>query len=489
MKRQALLITLVDPVITTAASATASAPEALPYIPGAMLHGVAASQAYRDSSLSGEMFKLFHDGAVRFGDGFPVDGDGSVGLPAPMSLQALKGKPPVTENLNDPDAPRYLSEHVEDFAERDRDDQQWKSVGSRAFASDRKLIDVKSSTTMRTAIDPDAGRAADSQLFSYEALDAGQRFFAVIEADNENDLERVIPLLTGQRILGRSKSAEFGRVEIEEVASAFEITPSKCVADKPLYVWLLSDLWAQEQYGQPSVRPDPKQMGFGASAEIDWRHSFILTRRVSPFNAYWKMRGLEREVIQRGSVLTVTNVDPDQICGLRHFGFGTELGCGLAVVSNDPPLAMLPEMTFRVAAKKEERSFAADPTETLLSSWLMRRAGSSKTQVTPQELADDLYARYGAAKDWHGKPVGPAPSQWGALRTILETNGDVTAVIGKADDRNEREVWNARFAEGPEGTFAGWVRAKLQDETVSNAVLATVARNIRDRLKREPANG
>lgn len=489
MNRQALLISLIDPVITTADAATASAPEALPFIPGAMLHGVAASQGYRDPSLSSEMFKLFHDGAVRFGDGFPVDADGSVGFPAPMSLQAKKGELSLTENLHDPAASRYLADGVEDFAARDRDNQQWKSVGGGALASDRKFIDVRRSTTMRTAIDPDAGRAADSQLFSYESLDAGQRFVAVVDADSEHDLERIIPLLTGQRILGRSKSAEFGRVQIERVDTDFGIAPAGGGAKETLYVWFLSDLWAQSHSGQPGVRPDPQQMGFGASAEIDWNHSFIHTRRVSPFNAHWKMRGLEREVIQRGSVLTITDTDSEHLCGLRHFGFGTEFGSGFAAVSKDPPLGMLQRMTCSVEIKNSDANQSAARSETPLSAWLARRIGTSKPRVSPQELADDLYARYAEAKNWHGKSVGPSPSQWGALRTILEANGDISTVIGDADDRDEREAWNARFSKGPEGTFAGWVRAGLKDKEVSNAVLATAARNIRDRLKREPANG
>lgn len=485
MNRQALLISLIDPVITTADAATASAPEALPYIPGAMLHGVAASQGYRDPKLSSDMFRLFHDGAVRFGDGFPVDADGSVGFPAPLSLHAVKG----TQSLTDPPTPRYLADDVEDFAARDRDDQQWKSVGNRAFASDRKFIDVQRSTTMRTAIDPSAGRAADSQLFSYESLDAGQRFVAIIDADSEQDLQRIIPLLTGPRILGRSKSAEFGRVQIERVDADFQIAPIGNRAEGTLHIWFLSDFWAQSESGQPGVQPDLKQMGFGASAEIDWEHSFILTRCISPFNAHWNMRGLEREVIQRGSVFTVKNSDAGQLCGLRHFGFGTELGSGFAFVSNEPPLEMMQRMPCHVEARSCETDQSAAPSETPLSAWLTRRVGTSQVAISPQELADDLYNRYADAKRWHGKAVGPSPSQWGALRTILETNGDVTTVIGNADDRNEREAWNASFAQGPEGTFAGWVRARLIDNDISNAVLATAARNIRDRLKREPANG
>lgn len=488
MMRRTLLISLIDPVITTADASTASAPEALPYIPGSMLHGLAASQGYRDPAFSGETFRMFHDGAVRFGDGLPVDPDGAVGFPAPMSLQTVKGESPVPENLENSDTPLYLAESVEDFAVRERDDQQWKSLGSRAFSFDRKFIAVRSSTTTRTAIDPDSGRAADSQLFSYEALDAGQRFVTTIEADSQDDLMRIIPLLAGERILGRSKSAEFGRVKIEEIEATFEPSAQKLTSEK-LYIWMLSDLWAQGSSGQPSVRPDPKCMGFGDAARIDWDRSFVLNRRISPFNAYWKMRGLEREVIQRGSVLTIIDPGPDQLCGMRSFGFGTELGCGLAMVGSEPPLEMLKQMTHRVGVVQDKKKQVSPSPETALSAWLTRRVGSPEVRVTPQELADDLYSRYADAKRWHGKAVGPTPSQWGALRTILEVGGDVSSVIGEADARSEREAWNARFADGPGGTFSGWVRAKLEDRAVSTAVLATAARNVRDRLKREPANG
>lgn len=99
--QKTLLITLEGPLITSSSSATAAAAPALPYIPGAMLQGMALSNAYGEANAGteaeknakrGEIFARFHERLLTFDDALPLDEAGKIGFPVPMSLARPKGK-------------------------------------------------------------------------------------------------------------------------------------------------------------------------------------------------------------------------------------------------------------------------------------------------------------------------------------------------------------------------------------------------------------
>lgn len=73
---------------------------------------------------------------------------------------------------------------------------------------------------LKTAIDPQQGRAEEGRLFGYDALLRGQTFQARLDADydvNPDLFRRVTDALSGERLLGRSRSAEYGRARLEPV--------------------------------------------------------------------------------------------------------------------------------------------------------------------------------------------------------------------------------------------------------------------------------
>lgn len=470
----AFVIDLIDPVITTADAASTGAAEALEYIPGAMLHGAAASAAYASGIAQDKAFDLFHEGGVRFGDGLPLADDGTVGWPVPLSVHIPKGLEAWNGGKLGPEAV--------DLAQSERGDTQWKVVAAPGMTNGRERVEVERATSMRTAIDPAEGRAAPSQLFAYDYIKPPQRFLTLLNADDPAMLDRAAKFLKGERILGRSRSAEFGRVRITDLGKVPHGTPGNADGAER-FVWCISDLWPAGPSGQPSVLPEAAFFG-APGGRIDWSRSFAPTRRVSPYNAKWQCRGIEREVIRRGSVLCILDA-PALKTGFRRIGFGQEIGCGWVFVSATAPLYALPGMGhlngLSVTVKPDQRTVPVAKTLNAgLGRWLSKRRPSAMSVATHEMLAE-IEHHYTSSKRWNGKELGPAPSQWGALRTLLESGGDIDTLLGKDGDRKEREGWNARFSDASPGTFAEWVREKR--ETVPPERLAILARDTRDWLK------
>ena len=463
--RKGLLIKLIDPLITSASPATAATPEALPNIPGAMLLGVAATRGYADGLMLEKAFTLFHSGTVRFDDGLPMCEAGRVGLPNPLSLHFPKGKYPF-KNLID----------FADVGMRPGHEQ----LRGKAMSGGAEPVDVKTSTTMRTAIDRSTGRAAGSQLFGYQMLDAGQFFMAGIEAPDQGLLDEAIACLFGgdntetEVFLGRSKSGEFGRVKIT-LCAPLEL-PNQMDASSPAYLWCLSDLWAYDQNGLPTLSPDAAF--FESCGSIDWTRSFTRTRNFSPYNAQWRTRGLERALISRGSVFVVgsSNLKP----GIHRFGLGQELGYGLVLISSTPPLVTLMEL----AAKNVDLPQAEAAQDTGISdlvTWLKQVAPRADLDVS-QDL-EALAAHFKTAKRIAGYAVGPGPNQWGSLKSKLQRGEETAAFLGGTRANIEREQWGAQYAVDAENTFKAYVESVIEKNGTDYA--ARLAKEIRIWLEKE----
>ena len=223
MKIKNYLITLKQPVIISEKSASVGAHQSLDYIKGSTLLGLLASRLYRSLS-SEDAFLLFHSGKVRFNDALPVNTNGDqIAYPVPMSLHSFKAEKYADED-------KLISNKIFDISKVNsnsylKESLKYKQpVQLRGFyiTSDGKRVSPVKEHTLKTAIDPLHNRAKESQLFGYEALAAGQSFSFSIHADNDVSdevWEMLCTQVVGKAHLGRSRSAQFGAVEINEATS------------------------------------------------------------------------------------------------------------------------------------------------------------------------------------------------------------------------------------------------------------------------------
>ena len=196
---------LLSDVVITSVTATEGFHESLDYIPGAKFLGIAAGVLYDMHDQSA--LDLFHNGKVRFGNAYPLL-NGETALPAPFSWYFEKGKSPVQP-------PVYLYHYLEDadFIEISRS-TQLKQSRKGYFTPSGKYWTIDQDFALRSAYDSEKRRAKDKSMFGYFSLPQGSEWSFVIEDDTGYYAELIKSALIGKKRIGRSRSAEYGLVEI-----------------------------------------------------------------------------------------------------------------------------------------------------------------------------------------------------------------------------------------------------------------------------------
>lgn len=475
MRSLDLILTLRDDLVASASPATEGGHESLDFIPGAMLLGAAAARIYREVSRA-EAYALFHSGRVRFGDGLPIGPDGAPIFPMPLCWHEKKGESAMVGE-------RIDSKKVCNFQHgRFPNEDQPKQMRDDHVGLDGRVLSVKKALRMKTAIDPQTGRIREAQLFGYEAICAGERFRARVEADDDLPdplWQRLLAVFTGgDLLLGRSRSAEYGRVRVETASAAPARLPTTDSSGETLTLWCLSDLALIDENGQPTLEPTPDRLGLG-KGKVDWPKSFLRFRSYAPWNAYRRAYDLERQVIRRGSVITLHLEEAPTARELAELGAGTGLWreAGLGRLWVNPPLLSEAHPPFAEPTATDEPTAptASRPDHPLIR-WLeaQQAGGASRRQAEERarNLEQELARRYRLARTYaglpDGTPVGPSPSQWGSVLAKAKEWGDREALRralfeeANAVCKPKGEGWQDAFrdAEGVRSFYA-WFQEEL----------------------------
>ena len=424
MHRALLEIELLEDCVFSARAATEGGHASLDHVPGTALLGAAAARLYPD--LGADAFTAFHSGRLRFGDGLPVAPSGAAAFPVPRAWHH-----PKNAALMDGGG-RFRADRLFNFAirngipEQDGRCVQPKQLRQGYVTEYGEWVRPRRDLRLKTAIEATTGRAAEGQLFGYDALHRGQRFRAWIEADETVDgtlLERVVGALTGEVLLGRSRSAEYGRARITRLESE-PPQPGDPAPDGRLCLWLLSDLALVDDQGQPTGQPMPRHFGLDGG-EILWDRTFLRARRYSPWNA--KRGGFDRErlVLEAGGVVTIRppeDYDRSALIERLARGVGLYREAGLGRVWLDPPLLAGEQPVYDSppeTASADKNPVA--PADHPLVAWLQDQGGGWKAAA--EEAADDFVEKYlgtiekarrfGGIRD--DAVFGPSRSQWGQV--------------------------------------------------------------------------
>jgi hypothetical protein len=342
-----------------------------------------------------------------------------------------------------------------------------------------ELIRPDLALRLKTVIDPSTGRAQEAALFGYQALQAGTVLRASITADADVDvalLSQLQQVLAGELLLGRSRSAEYGRAEAQ-IRDQIPIQqgPNSGVE---LTLWLLADLSALDSGGQPTLCPKPEWLGL-PTGELLVERSFLRTRRYSPWNAHKHGRDLERQVIAQGSVLVFSLEQPLEASHLVAVdaGLGAHREAGFGRVWINPPLLANTHPKFEsLEHPTPENAKASEPTpvsDSPLISWLRARverqtAGESNA-ARARELVANLRERLADARRLRGllagTPVGPSASQWGAVLQAAKSRGDdLNSTLFDPSNglcKPDAPGWQDQFWDARDQclrNFAGWIK-------------------------------
>lgn len=472
-----LKLTLKDDMVLSETSATAGVHGSLDYIPGANLLGAMAAQTYSNLSKTDQAWSIFHSAKVRFGNALPLanpENLESVGFPMPLCIHTEKSNDKAFQNLiwvND----------------GDNAGTQMKQKRGGYLTANAQTFAPKMHYSMRTAIDAQTGTAAESQLFGYQALRAGQSFISTIQCDEANDFEQVKAFFQSAKTLrlGRSRSAQYGRVNVSVVkADAADKSfahHSWQLKDNLLVIWLASDCIVNDEFGHPTLNPSGQDVGL-SSGKLLLDKSFIRTRQVSAFNATRKHYDMTRQAIVKGSVLvfeqcSLTQSDHQKLT--QGIGIGIEQGFGQVV-----PHALVPSILFeqKPALTTMEPITAQTSVQTpksVLAQNLQNLLKEDDQLKTARQAANSafkiLLEHYASGRNFTGTPVGvafgPSNTQWGAIREVAQNlrNAKSAELLKHLKDicKPNDEDWGADIgSSNDQPSFSSWLLSFVEAEKV-----------------------
>ena len=298
---------------------------------------------------------LFHRGKVRFGDAHPVSKEGNRTLRIPASMYYSKLGEEKIENgeetmnyeiLIHHHIPETRNKRIEDFQPKQCRsgfyDFEKRKANSKILLHEIKT-EVHKSFALKSAYDRDMRRSADSQMYGYESLRKESEWAFSVYFDNDIDykyIEQIRDSLRGELRIGRSRTAQYGLIQIDLLEEAGGNSTNKNISvlekkkemgniEKYVLVYADARLIFLDKYGFPTFQPNPKDLGF-ENGEIDWEMSQIRTFQYAPWNFKRQARDTDRCGIEKESVFyikqkgndNVKYTEDDLVGSYQNEGFG-----------------------------------------------------------------------------------------------------------------------------------------------------------------------
>ncbi len=416
--------TLETDIVLSQTSSSKGNKKTLDFIPGNSFLGIVASKLYVDGSA--ESLELFHSGKVRFGDAHPSV-NGIRGLKVPASMYYPK--------LSSARKECYIH-HLTDHNAEDIREKQLKQCREGFYSFNKTagiFVDTQKNFAIKSAYDSEIRRSKDHQMFGYEALSKGLVMYFEVDSDLSDEVNQtIINAICGKKHIGRSRSAEFGLVNIEPTDYVEISSMQRASAADFITVYADGRLIFLDENGEFTYQPTAEALGI-IGGEIDWAKSQIRTFQYAPWNGKRHTYDSERCGIEKGSVFVVkTNEDlcPErsQYVGCyKNEGFGkviynpafllgnpNEQGKALYTLKNN-------EVDIKVIPKVEK------PVSPLIDFLLEKQKTVESNQTVYQIVQDavNLFERYFRK--------GTFASQWGSIRNIAMISPDSDVLISYID--------------------------------------------------------
>lgn len=307
MKSMQFRCKLLSDVILNVKAATEGNQNTLDFIPGNNFLGIVATDY--DSFNDQQRLDLFHNGTVRYGDAHPVTKGSvtrSLRIPASMHYPKLK-------SINETCYIHHAYKRALDHEGEGGGPQQLKQSreGFYEFSSGEGIaVEAPKSFAIKSAYDRSQRRALDSQMFGYESLRKGTEFLFEVETDRDEYAQLIIDHLVGKHQIGRSRTAQYGLVEITVAEfSQLGSTDHFFMHDGKKYVVVYADsrLIFLDADGELTFQPKPEDLGVDGIIRYDL--SQIRTFQYAPWNYKRQTRDADRCGIEKGSVFVVEVAD------------------------------------------------------------------------------------------------------------------------------------------------------------------------------------
>ena len=415
-------IAFKSPIILQASSNTQGKTSSLDFIPGSAFLGMVASR-YSDFS---DPFKIFHSGAVKFCDASPIK-EGKEFFKIPLSY--------FHEKL---DSSKIYNHHLLSDSEFEKF-TQLKQMRNGYINEENERLSLDQDFSQKSAYDKSKRRSKDSQMYGYEAFRAGMKWRFSVKFDHsvsEKDMVLAKETLERSTRLGKSKSAEYGAVEIKFIGENTDEIQTFTPPEKYTFVYAKSRLALIDENGNPSY--DVKYILPNLSENnVVYSKTQIRISNFAPYNGARATKDYERACINKGSVIALKNLSAEQIAALKN-GVGAYLSEGFGEVlinpwflnggdTKDNPIEFQKEA-------KTERSIKEMPIQSDLAEFLKQKQ-AAKDQAL--EIAERVANFIESHKDKFSKI---SKSQWGAIRSICKEVAVSDKVIGEKDVNGEMQI-------------------------------------------------
>lgn len=527
-----LKIKLLEPTIISESSATVGGHRCLDYLPGRLFLGVTA-RIY--AALGDAAWTVFHSGAVRFLDAYLFDEQEiALARPMPLSLHTIKGE--VTEEQAEATKRFYnlaSPEHQPDPRAQYQQRRDHYLFVDKASAQPGVVrgAQVEHQTFWKTAMEPKSGsRPREAHLFQYEAIRAGYAFATRVQVDAQVDEsldELLLDVLLGEQVLGRARSAEFGKALITRLGTPpntgrgrpestdLEAFSERLSGQKSALIYLTADLaLLNAELGTVRLEPEAADFGFPDNWSVDPGASFLRFRSYDRFNSFQRTHEIQRQVLSRGSVIVLradqalSEAEIGRVFGQQSVGVGLERQEGLGQFEVQPEWLLAP----MIAAAREADGSSSASAEALSADEFFERISPDDQQLlrflqarsTPQLREDEealiveALESIGALYARREPPFGdgelqelPGKSQWGNLRNwarLRRGRSFEPAEFIQALSGTHGQLEKGWEQPGPDAdrSLAEWISGRIaqyQDSERQNLVLAELSRLMRHHIQ------
>ncbi len=406
-------ITFKSAIILQASSNTQGKMSSLDFIPGSAFLGMVASR-YSDFS---DPFKIFHSGAMKFCDAAPIK-EGKEFFKIPLSC--------FHEKLDDS---KIYNHHLLSDSEFEKF-TQLKQMRNGYINEENERLSLDQDFSQKSAYDKSKRRSKDSQMYGYEAFRAGMKWRFSVKFDHsvsEKDMVLAKETLERSTRLGKSKSAEYGAVEIKFIGENTDEIQTFTPPEGYTFIYAKSRLALIDENGNPSY--DVKYILPNLSENnVVYSKTQIRISNFAPYNGARATKDYERACINKGSVIALKNLSAEQIAALKN-GVGAYLSEGFGEVlinpwfldggdEKDRPIRFQAEVETQCSVEKM-------PIQSDLAKFLQQKETAKKQAL---EIAGEVAKFIKANKS---KFDEVSNSQWGAIRALCKADdkGDVCARI------------------------------------------------------------
>jgi len=369
----------------------------LDFIAGSNFLGMVA----REYSKFKDSFDVFHSGKVKFGDATLLHNDKQT-YKMPLSYFFDKGK---EETL-------YNHHLITDFKIFD----QLKQKRNGYITENKEIMYIDYNYSQKSAYDTKKRTSLKGSMFGYSAMKKGLKWQFSIKVDDsisKNDLELLKKTILNSKRLGKSKSAQYGLINIELKGQKENIEEK---ISNQIRLYANSRIALVNEAGNPTY--DLKYICEGLEdINIDYAKCQIKTSTFTPYNGAMQTKTYERIVIDKGSVIVLKDISQEQLEEIKN-GVGVYLVEGFGDILINP--SFLSQYSFEFSDnKKDEEKRDKEDIKSPLAKFLKQREKNKQTKLKKLNEVDDFISKY-------HKPLyeNIKPSQWGKIRSICTSGVD-----------------------------------------------------------------